>query len=211
MRRFAAPSRRRFASRTRASRTSASRLEVGELEHHKPGGLPVAFEDGELAAPDDERPPPACTAPGDAARSARTAPGRGCRSRRSRRQACWIVRLEQRSTFRGGDGGARGPARATAAAGDVVTVAGELGSGKTTFVRGACRALGVREPVTSPTFTIGHRYRATASRSSHLDLYRFAGSRGGVGRPRAVLRGHDRLRRVAGGGQGGSRRRRASP
>jgi tRNA threonylcarbamoyladenosine biosynthesis protein TsaE len=60
-------------------------------------------------------------------------------------------------------------------AGDVVTVAGELGSGKTTFVRGACRALGVLDPVTSPTFTVGHRYRATAGDVSHLDLYRFAG------------------------------------
>ena len=42
--------------------------------------------------------------------------------------------------------------------GDLVTVAGELGAGKTTFVRGACRELGVDEPVTSPTYTIGHRY-----------------------------------------------------
>jgi tRNA threonylcarbamoyladenosine biosynthesis protein TsaE len=52
--------------------------------------------------------------------------------------------------------------------GDVVTVSGELGSGKTTFVRGACLALGVRERVTSPTYTIGHRYDGV----SHLDLYR---------------------------------------
>ena len=58
--------------------------------------------------------------------------------------------------------------------GDVVSVAGELGAGKTTFVRGACRALGVTEPVTSPTFTIGHRYRGRVE-ISHLDLYRFAG------------------------------------
>jgi len=56
--------------------------------------------------------------------------------------------------------------------GDVVTVAGELGSGKTTFVRGACRALGVEGPVTSPTYTIGHRYRGHVD-VSHLDLYRF--------------------------------------
>ena len=56
--------------------------------------------------------------------------------------------------------------------GDVVTVSGELGSGKTTFVRGACRALGVEGPVTSPTFTIGHRYRGDLD-VSHLDLYRF--------------------------------------
>jgi len=58
--------------------------------------------------------------------------------------------------------------------GDVVTVAGELGAGKTTFVRGACRALGVEGPVTSPTFTIGHRYRGDVD-VSHLDLYRFRG------------------------------------
>jgi tRNA threonylcarbamoyladenosine biosynthesis protein TsaE len=59
------------------------------------------------------------------------------------------------------------------AAGDVVTVAGELGSGKTTFVRGACGALGVRERVTSPTYTIGHRYHGDGVEVSHLDLYRF--------------------------------------
>jgi tRNA threonylcarbamoyladenosine biosynthesis protein TsaE len=57
--------------------------------------------------------------------------------------------------------------------GDVVTIAGELGSGKTTFVRGACRALGVTANVTSPTYTIGHRYEGRLP-VSHLDLYRFA-------------------------------------
>jgi tRNA threonylcarbamoyladenosine biosynthesis protein TsaE len=58
--------------------------------------------------------------------------------------------------------------------GDIVLVEGELGAGKTTFVRGACRALGVKGPVTSPTFTIGQRYRAAVP-VSHLDLYRIAG------------------------------------
>ncbi len=58
--------------------------------------------------------------------------------------------------------------------GDVVTVSGELGTGKTTFVRGACRELGITAPVTSPTFTIGHRYRGGPD-VSHLDLYRFTG------------------------------------
>jgi tRNA threonylcarbamoyladenosine biosynthesis protein TsaE len=58
--------------------------------------------------------------------------------------------------------------------GDVVTVSGELGSGKTTFVRGACRALGVTVPVTSPTFTVGHRYPGDPD-VSHLDLFRFQG------------------------------------
>ena len=57
--------------------------------------------------------------------------------------------------------------------GDLVTVAGELGTGKTTLVRGACRALGVDDPITSPTFTIGHRRGRVDV--SHLDLYRFAG------------------------------------
>ncbi len=57
--------------------------------------------------------------------------------------------------------------------GDVVTLSGELGTGKTTFVRGAARALGVTAPVTSPTFTIGHRYDAEVT-VSHLDLYRFS-------------------------------------
>ena len=55
--------------------------------------------------------------------------------------------------------------------GDVVLVSGELGSGKTTFVRGACRALGVEGPVTSPTFTIGHLYDGDVE-IAHLDLYR---------------------------------------
>ena len=56
--------------------------------------------------------------------------------------------------------------------GDLVLVRGELGAGKTTLVRGAARALGVNDPVTSPTFSIGHRYRAPAVMVSHLDLYR---------------------------------------
>ena len=60
------------------------------------------------------------------------------------------------------------------APGDVVSVAGDLGAGKTTFVRGAARALGVTDPVASPTFTIGHRYEAPTP-VAHLDLYRFTG------------------------------------
>ena len=58
--------------------------------------------------------------------------------------------------------------------GDVVLVQGELGSGNPTFVRGAARALAVEGPVTSPTYTIGHRYRGRVD-VSHLDLYRFEG------------------------------------
>ena len=55
--------------------------------------------------------------------------------------------------------------------GDVVVVSGELGSGKTTFVRGACRALGVAGPVTSPTFEIGRVYSGRVE-VAHIDLYR---------------------------------------
>jgi tRNA threonylcarbamoyladenosine biosynthesis protein TsaE len=62
---------------------------------------------------------------------------------------------------------------ATLEPGDVVLVSGELGAGKTTFVRGACRALGVQEAVTSPTFTIGTLYRGRVE-VAHLDLYRVA-------------------------------------
>lgn len=59
--------------------------------------------------------------------------------------------------------------------GDVVLVSGELGSGKTTFVRGALRALGVTEAVTSPTFVVGVLYDGAAGPLAHLDLYRLAG------------------------------------
>jgi tRNA threonylcarbamoyladenosine biosynthesis protein TsaE len=58
-------------------------------------------------------------------------------------------------------------------AGDVVLVEGELGAGKTTFVRGASRALGVTAVVTSPTFTIGQRYPAPVP-VAHVDLFRVA-------------------------------------
>jgi tRNA threonylcarbamoyladenosine biosynthesis protein TsaE len=59
-------------------------------------------------------------------------------------------------------------------AGDVVLIEGELGAGKTTFVRGACRALGVEEPVTSPTFMIGQLYEGRLP-VAHLDLHRLEG------------------------------------
>src|SRR3954462_15345401 len=61
--------------------------------------------------------------------------------------------------------------------GDVVTVSGELGSGKTTFVRGACRALGVAGLAPSPTFPIGHRYHGGFA-VPLLALFRFRGVSG---------------------------------
>lgn len=56
--------------------------------------------------------------------------------------------------------------------GSVVLLHGDLGAGKTTLVRGAARALGATEPVTSPTFALAHRYDGDAVRVAHLDLYR---------------------------------------
>ncbi len=55
--------------------------------------------------------------------------------------------------------------------GDVVLIEGDIGSGKTTLVRGACRSLGITENILSPTFVIGRRYRGRLP-VSHVDLYR---------------------------------------
>ncbi len=64
---------------------------------------------------------------------------------------------------------------ATLEPGDIVLISGELGAGKTTFVRGALRRLGVTGPITSPTFVVGHQYDGSLA---HLDLYRLAGMGG---------------------------------
>jgi tRNA threonylcarbamoyladenosine biosynthesis protein TsaE len=60
--------------------------------------------------------------------------------------------------------------------GDVVVLGGEIGSGKTTFVRAAVRSLGVEERVTSPTYQIGRGYEGAVEGRrvvvNHLDLYR---------------------------------------
>ena len=55
--------------------------------------------------------------------------------------------------------------------GDVVLLRGGLGSGKTTLVQGLAYGLGIREPVTSPTFTLVHEYRGLVP-LIHLDPYR---------------------------------------
>lgn len=56
--------------------------------------------------------------------------------------------------------------------GDVIVLAGEMGSGKTAFAQGFGRALGVSEPITSPTFTLVHSYDAGPITLHHADLYR---------------------------------------
>jgi tRNA threonylcarbamoyladenosine biosynthesis protein TsaE len=58
----------------------------------------------------------------------------------------------------------------------VVTLAGDLGAGKTTLVQAICRGYGVTEPVTSPTFALVHEYDAPRSPVYHLDLYRLRGA-----------------------------------
>jgi tRNA threonylcarbamoyladenosine biosynthesis protein TsaE len=89
------------------------------------------------------------------------------REQRRRRPA---ERIESSSAAETEAVGARVAARLEP--GDVVVVSGEVGAGKTTLIRGACRALGIEEPVTSPTFTIGQRYGGGRMPVSHLDLYR---------------------------------------
>lgn len=56
--------------------------------------------------------------------------------------------------------------------GDVIILAGEMGSGKTAFAQGFADALGVEEPVTSPTFTLVHTYDSGRVNLHHADLYR---------------------------------------
>jgi len=55
--------------------------------------------------------------------------------------------------------------------GDLVVLTGDLGAGKTTFVKGVAAALGVAEPVTSPTFAIVHEYDGRVP-VAHVDVYR---------------------------------------
>jgi len=64
-----------------------------------------------------------------------------------------------------------GAVAALARAGDVVLVAGELGSGKTVFAQGFGRALGIQEPITSPSFTLVRIYPGRV-RLVHADVYR---------------------------------------
>ena len=58
--------------------------------------------------------------------------------------------------------------------GDVIVLAGEMGAGKTAFAQGFGAALGVTEPITSPTFTLVHEYHVGKLTLLHADLYRLS-------------------------------------
>lgn len=59
-------------------------------------------------------------------------------------------------------------------AGDIITLSGPLGAGKTTFAQGLARALGIEAPITSPTFVILNEYRSEIP-LLHMDAYRLEG------------------------------------
>jgi len=56
--------------------------------------------------------------------------------------------------------------------GDLIVLAGDMGTGKTAFAKGFGEALGVTEPITSPTFTLVHSYPASRVTLHHADIYR---------------------------------------
>ena len=58
----------------------------------------------------------------------------------------------------------------------VITLTGELGVGKTTLAKAICRGYGVKEEVTSPTYSLVHQYAAERSTVFHIDLYRLDSS-----------------------------------
>jgi len=60
-------------------------------------------------------------------------------------------------------------------AGDLVLLFGQLGAGKTAFVRGLARGVGFRGRVSSPSFALAHVYRGRRLTLHHLDLYRLKG------------------------------------
>lgn len=59
---------------------------------------------------------------------------------------------------------------------ELICLEGELGTGKTSLIQAIGRAQGVREPITSPTFTLVNEYRARAATIYHVDLYRLSGT-----------------------------------
>ncbi len=65
--------------------------------------------------------------------------------------------------------------------GSVILLVGDLGSGKTTFVQGFCAAMGVKEKITSPTFTLMHVYHGASGEIYHFDFYRLTSSQAVAG------------------------------
>ena len=57
-------------------------------------------------------------------------------------------------------------------AGELLTFEGELGAGKTTFIKAVARGLGVTGPATSPTYALVHRYHGRRGPVFHLDCFR---------------------------------------
>ena len=78
----------------------------------------------------------------------------------------YTTRTERETAGLGGDLGRR------LRPGDTVALYGELGTGKTRFIQGICKALGVNEHVASPTFTIVNEYHTPECDIYHFDLYR---------------------------------------
>jgi tRNA threonylcarbamoyladenosine biosynthesis protein TsaE len=56
--------------------------------------------------------------------------------------------------------------------GELLTFEGDLGAGKTTFIKAVARGLGVTTPATSPTYALVHRYQGTRGPVFHLDCFR---------------------------------------
>ena len=56
--------------------------------------------------------------------------------------------------------------------GEVILLNGDLGAGKTTFTKYVLRALGVKDNITSPTFTLMHEYKTKKYNIYHFDMYR---------------------------------------
>lgn len=58
--------------------------------------------------------------------------------------------------------------------GEIITLSGELGAGKTVFVKGLCSGLGVKDEVLSPTFTVMNDYKGSELNVYHYDAYRLS-------------------------------------
>jgi tRNA threonylcarbamoyladenosine biosynthesis protein TsaE len=80
--------------------------------------------------------------------------------------------LELRTTSVAGTHAVAAVIAALARPGDLLVLAGEMGAGKTAFAQGFGQALGVTEPITSPTFTLVHSYDSGRMVLHHADLYR---------------------------------------